>query len=115
MLVTAIVATVALSTYDASVTGLAPVAGAEARQQFADVLYAVGTPSFPALARAIQPDLVIGYIDAYVAGVRTALFLGGAAAVLGGSWPGSGSAGGIRWRRAAPTRWPRSTSTATSA
>ena len=28
---------------------------------------------------------------------------------------GLGSAGGIRWRRAAPTPWPRSTSTATSA
>ena len=92
VLVTAIVATVALSTYDASVAGLAPVAGAEARQQFADVLYAVGTPSFPALARAIQPDLVLGYIDAYVAGVRTALFLGGAAAMLGGfvAWLGLG-------------------------
>ena len=92
VLVTAIVATVALSTYDASVAGLAPAAAAEARQQFADVLYAVGTPSFPALARAIQPDLVLGYLDAYVAGVRTALFLGGAAAVLGGfvAWLGLG-------------------------
>jgi len=92
VLVTAIVAGVALSTYDASVSGLAPVAGAEARLRFADVLYAVGTPSFPALARAIQPDLVIGYLDAYVAGVRTALFLGGAAAMLGGvvAWLGLG-------------------------
>ena len=35
---------------------------------------------------------MIGYVDAYVAGVRTALFLGGAAAVLGGivAWLGLG-------------------------
>jgi hypothetical protein len=81
-----------LSTYDAGVRSLAPVAAAEARQRFADVLYAVGTPSFPALARAIQPDLVVDYVDAYVAGVRTALFLGGLAAVLGGvvAWLGLG-------------------------
>ena len=92
VMVTAIVATVALSTYDAGVRSLAPVAAAEARQHFADVLYAVGTPSFPALARAIQPDLVVDYVDAYVAGVRTALFLGGLAAVLGGvvAWLGLG-------------------------
>ena len=92
VLVTAIVAAVALSTYDASVAGLPTAAAGEARQRFADVLYAVGTPSFPALARAIQPDLVTGYLDAYVAGVRTALLLGGAAAVLGGvvAWFGLG-------------------------
>lgn len=92
VLVTAIVAGVALSTYDASVAGLAPDAAAAARQRFADVLYAVGTPSFPALARAIHPDLVTGYLDAYVNGVRTALFLGGVAAVLGGiaAWFGLG-------------------------
>ena len=92
VLVTAIVAAVALSTYDASVTGLPPEATTVARQRFADVLFAVGTPSFPALARAVQPDLVIGYVDAYVAGVRTALFLGGAAAMLAGivAWFGLG-------------------------
>ena len=92
VLVTAIVAAVALSTYDASVAGLPSPAAAEARLHFTDVLYAVGTPSFPALARAIQPDLVTGYLDAYVAGVRTALLLGGAAAILGGmvAWFGLG-------------------------
>jgi MFS family permease len=81
VLVTAIVAGVSLATYDASHAG---ASGAGLRQEFADLLFAIGTPSFPALAGAVRPDDVAGYLDAYVAGVRTALALGGVAALLGG-------------------------------
>ena len=104
VLVTAIVASVALASYDASVTGLAPDAAAAARQRFADVLYAVGTPSFPSLAGAIQPQDVAGYLDAYVAGVRTALVLGGIAALLGGvvAWLGLGHRDPLATRGADP-------------
>ena len=81
VLVTAIVAGVSLATYDASHAG---ASGAGLRQEFADLLYAIGTPSFPSLAGAVRPEDVAGYLDAYVAGVRTALALGGVAALLGG-------------------------------
>jgi MFS family permease len=104
VLVTAIVAGVALTTYDASATGIAPDLAAAARQRFADVLYAIGTPSFPSFARAIHPEDVAGYVDAYVAGVRTALVLGGIAAVLGGivAWFGLGHRDPLATRGADP-------------
>ena len=61
---------------------------------------AVGTPAFPSLAGAVQPRTP-RYLDAYVTGVRTALALGGVAALPGGlvAWLGLGIA--TRWRPAA--------------
>jgi MFS family permease len=92
VLVTAIVAQVSLATFDGSIGGLAPDAAAAARQQFSDLLYAIGTPSFQSLAGAIHPNDVAGYVDAYLTGVRTALLLGGVAALFGGAiaWFGLG-------------------------
>ena len=116
VLVTAIVAGVALSTYDASVTGLAPdarrrgaaaVHGRPVRRRDAVVPDArAGHPArprerVPRRLRGRGPD---GHCS-WAARPRS----------WAGSWRGSGSGGGIRWRRAAPTRWPRSTSIATSA
>jgi MFS family permease len=104
VLVTAIVASVAVATYDATVTGLAPDVAAADRLRFTDVLYAIGTPSFPSFARAIQPSDVAAYLDAYVAGVRTALVLGGVAAMLGGvvAWFGLGRRDPLAIRGADP-------------
>ena len=112
VLVTAIVAGVSLASYDAAHAG---AAGAGLRDEFADLLYAVGTPSFPALAGAVRPEDVAGYLDAYVVGVRTALALGGSPRCSAGWSCGCCSANAIRWRPAAPTRWARCTSTGTSA
>jgi MFS family permease len=92
VLVTAIVTQQALAAFEPSIASLPADAAAAARQQFSDLLYAAGTPSFAALADAIRPADVAVYADAYVTGVRTAMFLGGAAAVLGGvvAWLGLG-------------------------
>ena len=84
VLVTAIVSLVSMAALDASLNGLAPQAAATARQQFSDLLIAVGTPAFTSLAGAVHPSDAGGYIDAYVTGVRAALALGGGAAVAGG-------------------------------
>ncbi|HEY6571497.1 MAG TPA: hypothetical protein VIZ22_14485, partial [Candidatus Limnocylindrales bacterium] len=84
VLVTAIVSLVSMAALDASLNGVAADAAATARQQFSDLLIAVGTPAFTSLAGAVQPSDAGGYIDAYVTGVRTALALGGGSAVAGG-------------------------------
>jgi DHA2 family multidrug resistance protein-like MFS transporter len=92
VLVTAIVTQTALAAFEPSIASLPADAAAAARQQFSDLLYAAGTPSFASLAEAIHPADVAAYADAYVTGVRTAMFLGGIAALLGGvvAWVGLG-------------------------
>ncbi len=84
VIVSGIVSAVALASFDGSHSGVAPAVAAASRQQFADLLYAVGTPSFASLAGAVHPSDAVGYIADYVTGVRSAMILGGLAAVLGG-------------------------------
>ncbi len=84
VLVTAIVAEVALATYTATVAGLPASEAQQAIDAFRDVLAVVGTPSFSQVASAVDPASVAPYIDAYASGVRAALALGGLVAVIGG-------------------------------
>ena len=84
VLVTAIVSLVSMAALEGSLTGVAPQAAETARQQFSDLLIAVGTPAFTSLAGAVQASDAASYVDAYVTGVRTALALGGGAAIFGG-------------------------------
>lgn len=104
VLVTAIVAQTAMSALEPSLAGLAPDAAAAARAEFTDLLTAIGTPSFATLAHAVQPADVAGYVEAYVSGIRLALALGGAAAVLGGliAWVGLGRSDPLAVRGADP-------------
>ena len=98
VLVTAVVAQVALATYTASVAGLPDAEAQQAIDAFRDVLAVVGTPSFSQVASAVDPASVAPYIDAYAAGVQAALAMGGLVAVIGGLLPGSRSAAVTRSR-----------------
>jgi MFS family permease len=84
---TAIIGQVGLSTLDAALaqSGIGADAAAAQHDQFAGLLAVFGTPAFASLVSAVHPDDIAGYADAYVAGVRAALVLGGVAAVLGGA------------------------------
>jgi MFS family permease len=82
VVVTAVVASVALSTYTDSVAGQA--GGAAAIEAFRDVLTAIGTPAFNQVVGAITPGDVAPYLDAYAAGIRTAFVFGGVIAIVGG-------------------------------
>jgi hypothetical protein len=84
VVVTAIVAEVALATYAATVAGLPAAEAEQALAAFGDVLAVVGTPSFSQVASAVSPADAQPYIDAYAAGVRAALAMSGVAAVIGG-------------------------------
>jgi len=84
VLVTAIVAQVALATYTASVAGLPAAEAQQAIGAFQDILAVVGTPSFSQVAAAVEAANVQPYKDAYAAGVQAALALGGLTAVVGG-------------------------------
>jgi hypothetical protein len=81
VVVTGIVAEVAIAVYAASVAGhpQAQVDGLMAT--FRQVLVALGTPSFN--AHAVQPADVAPYKAAYFAGVQVALLAGGVAGVVG--------------------------------
>ncbi len=76
VMVTAIVAQVALATFTASVASLPANEAQQAIAGFQTVLTAIGTPSFADIAAGVQPADVQPYIDAYVAGVRAAFGLG---------------------------------------
>jgi len=84
VLVTAIVAEVALATYTATVAGLPAAEAQQAIDAFRDVLAVVGTPSFSQVAAAVEAANVQPYKEAYAAGVQAALALGGLTAVIGG-------------------------------
>jgi hypothetical protein len=104
VLVSAIVAERAMAALEPSLAGMAPDVAAAGRQQFEDLLVAVGTPSFKSLVNAVP---VVGggaYLEAYVTGIRWALLLGGVAAVLGGviAWVGMGRRGPLSTRGADP-------------
>jgi len=84
VVVTAIVAEVALATYAATVAGLPAAEAEQALAAFGDVLAAVGTPSFSQIASTVDPADAAPYVEAYAAGVRAALAMSGIAAVIGG-------------------------------
>jgi MFS transporter, DHA2 family, methylenomycin A resistance protein len=84
VLITAIVANVALASYTAMVAGLPAAEAQQAIDAFRDVLIAVGTPSFSQVASAVEAANAQPYVEAYASGVRVALALGGATAVAGG-------------------------------
>ena len=86
VLVTAIVAKVALAAYTATVAGLPAADAQQAIAAFRDVLIAVGTPSFSQVTSAVSAADVQPYVDAYAAGVRAALALGGLVAVGRAGW-----------------------------
>jgi MFS transporter, DHA2 family, multidrug resistance protein len=83
VVVTGILAEVAIAVYTASVAGQ-PAAQADALvATFRDVLVALGTPSFHDVARAVQPADLEVYKAAYFAGVQVALLAGGLVGVVG--------------------------------
>lgn len=85
VLVTAVVAQVALDAYASTVAGL-PAADAErAVATFREVLVAVGTPAFNEVVAGLSPADVAPYVDAYMAGLHAALALCGLVAVVGGA------------------------------
>jgi MFS family permease len=84
VLVTAIVAKVALGTYTTTVAGLPAAEAQQAIGAFQDILAVVGTPSFSQVAGAVEAANVQPYKEAYAAGVQAALALGGLTAVVGG-------------------------------
>ncbi len=83
VVVTGLLAEVAVSVYASSLAGqpAAQVDGLVAT--FRDVLVALGTPAFHAVAGAIQPAELAVYREAYFAGVQVAMLAGGAVAVIG--------------------------------
>ena len=83
VLVTAIVADVALNAYTASVAGLPAAEAAQAIAAFRDVLVAVGTPSFSQVSSAVEAVNAQPYVEAYASGVRAALAVGGLTAMVG--------------------------------
>ena len=85
VLVSAIVAQVAMSTYSASVAGLPPADAAAAIASFRTVLLAVGTPSFAEVATIVTSADIRPYLDAYAAGLNAAFFLCGLVGVIGGA------------------------------
>jgi MFS family permease len=84
VLVTAIVANVALAAYTSSVAGLPAADAQEAIAAFRDVLVAVGTPSFSQISSVVEAVNAQPYMAAYAAGVQAALALGGVVSVIGG-------------------------------
>jgi hypothetical protein len=83
VVVTGILAEVAIAVYTASVAGQ-PQAQVDALvASFRDVLVALGTPSFHSIAQALQPADLEAYRAAYFAGVQVALLAGGLVGVVG--------------------------------
>jgi len=85
VLVTAIVAQVALATFTASVASLPVDEAQRAIAAFQSVLTAIGTPDFNQIASGVSPGDVQPYLDAYVAGIRAAFGLGAVIALVGGA------------------------------
>ena len=84
VLVSAVAAQVALSTYGASVAALPPAQAEAAVAAFRTVLVAVGTPSFNQVATTIGAADVRPYVDAYLAGLNEAFIFCGLIGVVGG-------------------------------
>jgi MFS family permease len=84
VLVSAVVAQVAMTHYSASVAGLPTAEAAAATDAFRTVLVAVGTPSFTAVATAVGSADIQPYLDAYTAGLDYAFIVCGVVGVIGG-------------------------------
>ena len=85
VLVSAIVAQVAISTFAASVAGLPAADATAAIAAFRTVLVAVGTPSFNQVATTVASADIRPYLDAYVAGLNSAFVFCGVVGVAGGA------------------------------
>ena len=84
VLVSAVVANVAMTTYATSVAGLPPADATAAITAFRSVLVAVGTPSFEHIATTVTPADIEPYLAAYSAGLNAAFLICGLVGVLGG-------------------------------
>jgi hypothetical protein len=84
VLVSAIVAQVALSTYTDSVAGLPAGDATAAIAAFRTVLVAVGTPSFTQVAATVASADIRPYLEAYTAGLNFAFLFCGVVGVVGG-------------------------------
>jgi len=84
VLVSAVVAQVAIAHYSAFVAGLPAADAAAAIDAFRAVLVAVGTPSFAQAVTAIGPADMQPYIDAYTAGLDYAFIICGLVGLIGG-------------------------------
>jgi hypothetical protein len=82
VVVTALLAQVALSSFTSSVVGT-PAEVEAAVAPFRDLLVALGTPSFHQLTGAIPTAELALYRDAYVTGVRVAMLGAGIIALVG--------------------------------
>ncbi len=80
VIVSAVVAQVAISTYAASVAGLPPADATAAIAAFRTVLVAVGTPSFAQIATTVGAADIQPYLAAYTAGLNAAFLSVGSSA-----------------------------------
>jgi DHA2 family multidrug resistance protein-like MFS transporter len=85
VLVTAIVAKVALDSYAASLAGQPAAEVDRAVAAFGDLLAAIGTTAFAQVAAGLDPGKIRPYLDAYVSGIQVAFVFGAVVAVAGGS------------------------------
>jgi hypothetical protein len=72
VVITAVLAEVAIRVYASSITG-SPAQVEAAVAPFREVLVALGTPSFAQVARAIRPEDLLQYRAAYLAGIQVAM------------------------------------------
>ena len=83
VVVTGILAEVAIAVYAASVSGQPPAQVDALTASFREVLVALGTPAFESASQAVQPAELYAYQAAYFAGVQVALLVGGLVGVVG--------------------------------
>ena len=83
VVVTGVIAEVAVAVYTTSLAGQPQVQVDGLVATFRDVLIALGTPSFQAVAGAVQQSDLAVYKTAYFAGVQVAMLGAGAIGVLG--------------------------------
>jgi hypothetical protein len=82
VVVTAVMAQVAVGAYAATLAGT-PAEVEAGVAPFRDLLIALGTPNFAEIAQAVQPADLAQYREAYEAGVRVAMLGAGAIALVG--------------------------------
>jgi hypothetical protein len=87
LLSTAIVGQFAMSALQSSLDAAGTAAAdATARlTEFSALLSVLGTPDFGSVSGAVSAADAVGYADAYVIGLRVALLMGGATAIVGGA------------------------------
>lgn len=85
VIVSAVVAQVAIAHYTDSVAGLPAAQAAAAIDAFRNVLVSVGTPSFAAAVATVGAADLQPYLDAYTAGLDFAFVVCGIVGVIGGA------------------------------